>query len=84
MRWRSLLAAASALVLLLPLGADAQTPGPLAFHVTFDDSVRSESVDGRVFVIVSTAATTIRGSRCTSRVACRSGARTSRMSPRDR
>ncbi len=55
MRWRSLLAAASALVLLLPLGADAQTPGPLAFRVTFDDSVRSEAVDGRVFVIVSSA-----------------------------
>ncbi len=54
MRSGTVLAVACTLALLLPLGADAQTTGPLAFHVTFDASVRSQTVDGRVFVIVST------------------------------
>ncbi len=53
MRWRTLLAVLAALTLLVPIGADAQTIVTLAFRVTFEDSVRAEHADGRVFVIVS-------------------------------
>ena len=54
MRARTPLAIAATLVLLLPIGADAQTASSLAFRVSFAASVRAQPVDGRVFVIVAT------------------------------
>jgi hypothetical protein len=54
MRARALLAATFTLFLLVPIGAIAQTSTPLSFRVSFDAALRSEPVDGRVFVIVST------------------------------
>lgn len=53
MRWRVVLVAVFAFVLLVPFWASAATPGPPAFRISFGSAVRANPADGRVFVIVS-------------------------------
>ncbi len=53
MRYRGLTLFALALGVLMSMGATAAQAAPLSFRVSFDQAVRAQPVDGRVYVIVA-------------------------------